>query len=194
MTREEHRLVIVGSGFGGGVAALRFAQAGVPSLVLERGIWWRTGPDAETFPHAMSPDKRAMWMGLDPELFGIPMPVHDPYTGLLELVKGDGMNIMCAAGVGGGSLVYQGMTLQPTEELFNATMPEGLDYARMDQVYYRRVARMLKIQTAPDELIASKTYRPSRIFARNAERATTRCRRSRCRSTGLSRCASSRAR
>ncbi|NEA27106.1 GMC oxidoreductase [Actinomadura bangladeshensis] len=171
LTREEHRLVIIGSGFGGGVAALRFAQAGVSSLVLERGIWWRTGPDAETFPHAMSPDRRAMWMGLDPELFGIPMPVHDPYTGLLELVKGDGMNIMCAAGVGGGSLVYQGMTLQPTEDLFNATMPEGLDYARMDRVYYRRVARMLRIQTAPDELIASETYRPSRIFARNAERA-----------------------
>lgn len=171
VTRAEHRLVIIGSGFGGGVAALRFAQAGVPSLVLERGIWWRTGPDAETFPHALSPDRRAMWMGLDPELFGIPMPAHDPYTGLLELVKGDGMNIMCAAGVGGGSLVYQGMTLQPTEDLFNATMPEGLDYARMDRVYYRRVARMLKIQTAPDELIDSATYRPSRIFARNAERA-----------------------
>jgi cholesterol oxidase len=171
VTREEHRLVIVGSGFGGGVAALRFAQAGVPSLVLERGIWWRTGPNAETFPHATSPDKRVMWMGLDPELFGIPLPVHDPYTGLLELVKGDGMNIMCAAGVGGGSLVYQGMTLQPTEQLFNATMPERLDYARMNRVHYPRVARMLKIQTAPDELIASRTYLPSRIFARNAERA-----------------------
>ncbi|TDB99299.1 GMC oxidoreductase [Actinomadura sp. 7K534] len=171
VTREEHRLVIVGSGFGGGVAALRFAQAGVPSLVLERGIWWPTGPNAETFPRATSPDKRVMWMGLDPELFGVPMPVHDPYTGLLELVKGDGMNIMCAAGVGGGSLVYQGMTLQPTEDVFNATMPEGLDFARMDRVHYPRVARMLKLETAPDELIAGDTYRPSRVFARNAERA-----------------------
>ncbi|MBW8486840.1 GMC oxidoreductase [Actinomadura parmotrematis] len=171
VTREEQRLVIIGSGFGGGVAALRFAQAGVPSLVLERGLWWRTGPNAKTFPSPANIDKRAFWLGLAPEIFGVPVPPLDPYTGLLELVRGENMNIMCAAGVGGGSLVYQGMTLQPTRALFEATMPASIDYTRMDQVYYPRVARMLGIETAPDELINSRTYLPSRIFARNAERA-----------------------
>ncbi|MCD0449240.1 GMC oxidoreductase [Actinocorallia sp. API 0066] len=172
VTREEHRLVIIGSGFGGGVAALRFAQAGVPSLVLERGVWWRTGPNATTFPSPANLDKRAFWMGLvPPTLFGVPVRPHDPYTGLLEMVPGDGMNVVCAAGVGGGSLVYQGMTLQPTRELFETTMPEGLDYQRMVSEYYPRVARMLRLRTAPDDVIASRTYLPSRIFKRNAERA-----------------------
>lgn len=81
------------------------------------------------------------------------------------------MDIMCAAGVGGGSLVYQGMTLQPTEELFNANLPEQLDYTRMDRVYYPRVAAMLQLRTAPDELVGSPTYAAARVFARNAERA-----------------------
>ncbi|WP_307796493.1 GMC oxidoreductase [Actinomadura barringtoniae] len=170
MRREKRRLVIVGSGFGGGVAALRFAQVGVPSLVLERGIRWRTGPNASTFPTAANLDERAFWMGLAPEIFGMPVPPHDPYTGLLELVRGEGMNIVCAAGVGGGSLVYQGMTLQPTRELFEATMPKGIDYTRMAEVYYPRVARMLGVQAAPDEVIGSPTYLPSRIFKRQAER------------------------
>jgi cholesterol oxidase len=171
VTREEHRVVVIGSGFGGGVTALRLAEAGVQVHVLERGIRWPTGPDAETFPRPTAPDKRIFWLGSAPSLFGISAGPFERYTGLLERVAGDGMDIMCAAGVGGGSLIYQGMTLKPTADVFNANLPEGLDYARMDRVYYPRVARMLRIRTAPDELVGSESYRPSRIFARNAERA-----------------------
>jgi cholesterol oxidase len=171
VTREEHRVVVIGSGFGGGVTALRLAQAGVPVVVLERGMRWPSGPNAETFPHVTTPDKRIFWLGSAPSLPGIPSVPFEPYTGLLEQVSGRGMNVMCAAGVGGGSLVYQGMTLQPTAELFHACFPERLDYARMDSVYYPCVAAMLEVKTAPDALVDSKTYKAARVFARNAENA-----------------------
>jgi cholesterol oxidase len=174
LTRSSQRVVIVGSGFGGGVTALRLAQAGVPVLVLERGIWWPTGPNAETFPHASTPDKRDLFYtflrqkrdgtrkGFGP---------FTPYVGLLEPVEGQNITAVCAAGVGGGSLVYQGMTLQPTEELFNTWFPEQLDYATMNSVYYPRVAQMLQIATAPDTLINSPTYLAARIFGANVQTA-----------------------
>ncbi|APE11755.1 hypothetical protein BO226_23315 [Rhodococcus sp. 2G] len=81
------------------------------------------------------------------------------------------MTALCAAGVGGGSLVYQGMTLQPDEAVFNAHFPNELDWARMDRVHYPRVAQMLRLAVAPDELVDSPNYATSRIFADPARKA-----------------------
>lgn len=170
-------MVVIGSGFGGGVTALRLAQAGVAVTVLERGRWWRTGPDAKTFPSPVRPDKRLLWHGATPaalrstqELLGRVLD-FSPYVGLIEPVLGDNMLTMCAAGVGGGSLVYQGMTLQPARDVFHEVMPEELDYDLMDRVHYPRVAQMLQVETAPDELVATAPYKAPRVFRRRAEAA-----------------------
>ncbi|MFC9898133.1 GMC oxidoreductase [Nocardia sp. NPDC127579] len=170
LTRSEHRAVVVGSGFGGGVAALRLAQAGVPVTVLERGLRWPTGPDAETFPHPARPDRRMLWHESMRSPFGRELAV-ERYPGLIEAVPGINMTALCAAGVGGGSLIYQGMSLQPAESVFNAHLPPELDWATLDRVHYRRVERMLGLAVAPDELIASPTYAAPRLFADRVRRA-----------------------
>ena len=164
---EEHRVLVVGSGFGGGVSALRLARAGVPVVVLERGRRWPAGPNSDTFPSATSPDERAVWFGGAAEVFGRPVDLPR-YTGLLEASVGENMTAVLPTGVGGGSLIYQGMSLQPTEELFSDWFPGAINWSEMDREYFSRVARMLRLAEAPDALIDSPQYAASRHFAQRA--------------------------
>ncbi|GAC58479.1 putative oxidoreductase [Gordonia hirsuta DSM 44140 = NBRC 16056] len=170
LTREERRVVVIGSGFGGGVTALRLTQAGVPVLLLERGREWRTGPNAKTFPSAADPDERALWHRSDPTLFGRRMPVG-PYVGLIDAVAGENMTALAPAGLGGGSLIYQGISLQPSQAVFEEHLPNRLDWPRLNQEHYPRVARMLKLAVAPDRLVRHDAYRAARAFASRARRA-----------------------
>jgi cholesterol oxidase len=119
VTRESHRVIVVGSGFGGGVTALRLAEAGVPVTVLEQGIEWNVSDDGDTFPRPSSNpfDKRMLWFDSNPEVFGR-AALGGPYPGILSAHFGDNVMSIAGVGVGGGSLLYQGMSLQPTRELF----------------------------------------------------------------------------
>jgi cholesterol oxidase len=150
--------------------------------VLERGKWWPAGPNIKTVPSFSQPDdglEKALWYGTAnvrgaytavtqiPRLLGLPFTAP-LYAGLLDAAVNLNLTVVTAAGVGGGSLVSQGMTLQPTEALFNRVMPTGIDYHEMDDIYYPRLAQMLKIATALDELINSTNYRAARTFKQNA--------------------------
>ena len=54
--------IVIGSGFGGAVAALRLGQAGISTLVLERGRRWDIRADGNTFATFERPDGRAYWL------------------------------------------------------------------------------------------------------------------------------------
>ena len=95
-------VIIVGSGFGGSVSALRLAEKGYKVLVIERGKRYRT----EDFPKTNWNLKKYFWM---PRffLYGIQC---------LTLLKD--VFILHGAGVGGGSLVYANTLLVPPDEAF----------------------------------------------------------------------------
>ncbi|MEV6823377.1 GMC oxidoreductase [Amycolatopsis sp. NPDC051102] len=168
-TRDErYRAVVVGSGFGGGVAALRLAQAGVRTLVLERGRWWNSQLDDNTFPQFFHPDRRVSWLEPTPVMPSSPPAVFKPYTGLVERVRGVGISVLCGAGVGGGSLHYEGISLQPSAELFTRVMPSSVDYGEMTAVHYPRAASMLRLSPIPDDIFNHPRYTASRRFLADA--------------------------
>ena len=65
--RAFHQAIVVGSGYGGGVSALRLGEAGVDTLILERGrLWDAPDEDGKRFSKMLPADTRAGWFSSVP--------------------------------------------------------------------------------------------------------------------------------
>ncbi len=76
--------IVIGSGFGGAVAALRLGKAGYSTVVLERGRRWPITQQQNTFATYEQPDGRSAWLSpvtVDPINQNVPI---DIYTGILR--------------------------------------------------------------------------------------------------------------
>ena len=105
--------VIVGSGFGGSVSALRLTEKGYRVRVLERGKRFRD----EDFARTNWNVRKALWA---PAL---------RCFGILQISPFRDVFVLHGAGVGGGSLGYANVLMAPGDEMFRrrpgATWPTG---------------------------------------------------------------------
>src|SRR5688572_13251583 len=167
--------VVIGSGFGGAVAALRLGQAGIDTVVIERGRRWPIRPDGDTFATFERPDGRAYWLRnqTGEAALGLPQLVKpiDRYVGVLEVVEGNGIYIGAGAGVGGGSLVFNGIIVKPRRELFERLFPREIDFGEMEDVYYPRVQEIIRPAPIPHDILATDYYLSSRVSLDQATRA-----------------------
>jgi len=172
-SRQRVRAVVIGSGFGGAIAAYRLGLKGVETLVLERGRRWTTRPDGRgPFATSRRPDGRALWLS-EADLLVSDGP-KDPlqrHVGLVERYNEDGIIVWCSAGVGGGSLVYNTVLLQPSEANFYRSFPREVSYDEMNRDFYPRVVEIMDANPIPDDILASSPYLGARIFQEFATRA-----------------------
>ena len=165
--------IVVGSGFGGAVAALRLGEAGVDTIVLERGRRWtiRDPTRDDTFSTFKNMDRRAEWMN---PISKTPLYEGKPigkYAGVLEVVAGKQLTLLAGAGVGGGSLAYGGILIQPPGTLFRQVFPEAIDYDEMDRVYFPRVHSVIQTAPIPDDVLDSEYYAGLRVLCEHARKA-----------------------
>ncbi len=132
--------IVVGSGYGGGVAASRLARMGFGVAVMEQGRAWRPGD----FPASIKARLKAMYVT------GMMPSIGDP-TGLWRLTVGEGLSVFSATGLGGGSLINAGIALRPDlKRLRRAGWPEAvLSDGRLGEGL-RRAERMLGPMPVPN--------------------------------------------
>ena len=140
---EEYDYVIIGSGFGGSVSALRLAEKGYTVLVIEKGKWFK----AKDFPKTNWNLKKWLW---EPRL-----KLH----GFFKMTYLNHVTVLSGVGVGGGSLTYANTLPVPKKDFFNSGSWVGLkDWEKELQPHYKEAYKMLGAEENPyfgpaDELI-----------------------------------------
>ena len=132
--RCDYDWLIVGSGFGGSVSALRLAEKGYKVGVLECGRRYRD----EDFARSTWQLRKFLWapsVGL---------------RGILRLSPFKDTFIASGAGVGGGSIVYANTLYRAAPAFFKNPQWAGLeDWAAALKPHYDTAERMLGVQKVP---------------------------------------------
>lgn len=120
--------LVIGSGFGGAVSALRLSEKGYRVLVIEKGKWFRD----QDYPKTNWAISRWLWL---PSL---------RWYGIMKITIFRHVGIVSGTGVGGGSLVYANTLPIPKQAFFQSGSWANLaDWQTILQPYYEKALRML---------------------------------------------------
>lgn len=141
--KDHYSVVVVGSGYGGGVAASRLSRAGRSVCVLERGRELHPGEYPETLPEAL---RELQASG--------PFGRVGRRTALFDLRVGDDISVLVGCGLGGTSLVNANVALWPERRIFaDRRWPEALRAGRDPELAAgrRRAEEMLQPEPYPED-------------------------------------------
>jgi cholesterol oxidase len=127
--------IIIGSGFGGSVSALRLTEKGYKVLVIEKGKSFTS----EQFPKTNWNLRKWLWL---PSL---------RFYGFFKMTFFRHVGVLSGVGVGGGSLVYANTLPRPKNEFFNSGNWAGLaDWENELLPYYETAEKMLGADINPE--------------------------------------------
>lgn len=131
---ECYDFAVIGSGFGGSVSAMRLTGKGYRVVVLERGKRYR----AEDFAPTNWNLPKYLWL---PAL---------RCFGIQNMTLMNGLLVLHGTGVGGGSLVYANVLMEPDEVMFEAPAWRDLaDWKTVLRPHYETAKRMLGVTANP---------------------------------------------
>ncbi|AZA79371.1 GMC family oxidoreductase [Chryseobacterium sp. G0186] len=151
----EAPIIIIGSGYGGAVSALRLCEAGKKVVLLEMGLNWEKA--GIPFSNLLKPGKSSAWLKKKTIAPFMNIFSLTPFTGTLDRLDFDNIKIWVGRGVGGGSLVNGGMAVTPKEDYFKEVFPD-LDAERFYNYYFPLVRKELKVNVIDEQFLKDCPY------------------------------------
>ena len=140
--QQVYDYVIIGSGFGGSASAMRLTEKGYSVLVLERGKRY----EDQDFPKTNWNLPKYLWL---PAL---------RFHGFFEMTFMNGLLALHGSGVGGGSLTYGNVLIEPDDRLFASPSWSHLnDWKTELQPHYVTARKMLGVTRNPRLTHADET-------------------------------------
>lgn len=142
--QEIYDFIVIGSGFGGSVSALRLAEKGYSVCVLEAGKRWQP----KDFPNSNWNARKFLWAPI--------IGCHGiQRIWLLKDFMGLG-----GAGVGGGSLVYATVLMEPLEPFYKDTQWVDLDedWQKTLAPHFATAKKMLGVAKFPKMSPSDKVF------------------------------------
>jgi cholesterol oxidase len=125
---DSHDFIVIGSGFGGSVSAMRLGEKGYSVLVLEKGKRWKT----TDFPKSNWNLPKYLWM-----------PAFR-FFGIQKLTFFNEVMVLSGVGVGGGSLVYANTHMLPKDSFYtNRIWKDFKDWKSVLAPYFKTAGFML---------------------------------------------------
>jgi cholesterol oxidase len=149
--QDHYAVVIVGSGYGGAIAACRLARAGQRVCLLERGREILPGEYPDTAPEVM----REMQIDSPALLAG-------SRTGLYDFRVNSDLSVLCGCGLGGTSLINAGVSLRADPRIFvDPRWPRQFQDSSgsLLDAYYARAEEMLRPTPYPANFPALQKLR-----------------------------------
>lgn len=136
--RNHYEIVVIGSGYGGAIAASRLSRAGREVCLLERGSEIRPGAYPTTEPELL---KQVQTHASGKQIGSA--------TAMFNFHQGKDINVIAGCGLGGTSLINAGICMRADDSIFKTDRwPEPIRNGSLEK-YYKLAETMLKPAVFP---------------------------------------------
>ncbi|WP_339723295.1 GMC oxidoreductase [uncultured Paraglaciecola sp.] len=161
----DYEAIVIGSGFGGAINACRLAKKWPGKvLVLERGKRYPMGSFPRT-PHDMSNN---FWNVVRDNQDNPKNAGSKEMFGLFDIRSFEHMDAVVGAGLGGGSLIYANVFLEPPAHIFDHNWPASCKKQAL-QPYYQTAKSVLGARPIPEQSAPRREVVRTKLFEKFAK-------------------------